>query len=396
MTAAHRWVDTAARFDEVVSALDGEPAIALDTEFHRERTYYPQVALVQLAWGDPAAPDIVLVDTLAVDLAPLAPVLAGPTTVVMHAAQQDLEVLLRTCATLPSRLFDTQLAAGFAGHNMPSLANLVQALLGRRLPKGDRLADWLHRPLTDDERSYAASDVVHLLDLHDRLRTDLDGGGRLGWAEDECAELLARAQNARDPDEAWWKVKEARQLRGEAVGVAQALAAWRERRAAEVDQPVRFVLPDLALVSIAQRPPAGADALRRVRGLDGRHLRDGAVDGILGAVQAGRELPRSRLRLPPASDVERELRPAVALVSAWVSQLGRELRIDPALLATRGDLEAFLRKDMSGRLWSGWRHDVVGDAVQRLVGGEAALAFDGRGGLVLEARSRLPVPQPAG
>ncbi len=155
------------------------------------------------------------------------------------------------------------------------------------------------------------------------------------------------------------------------------------------DQPLRFVLPDLALVGMAQRPPRDQDGVRQVRGLDGRHLRGGLGAEILAAVRRGLELPRSELRFPPSvGEVDRDLRPAVALVSAWISQLGRQLHIDTTLLATRADSEALVRGDADARLGQGWRAATVGDAIRRLVGGDAALAFDGSGGLVLETRSR--------
>ncbi|MGI8662663.1 MAG: ribonuclease D [Acidimicrobiales bacterium] len=382
---SYRWIDDAAGFDEVLAELADESLIGLDTEFHRERTFYPRVALVQLSWADGA--QIVLVDALAVDLAPFARILDGPATIVMHAGAQDLEVLQRECATVPTQLFDTQLAAGFCGWSNPSLGTLVESIVGLRLPKGDRLADWLHRPLTDDQRDYAASDVAHLHHIHRWLVERLVADDRLAWAEDECAQLLHKATTPRDPLEAWWRVKEARSLRMPAAAIAQELAAWRELRAGEVDQPIRFVLPDLALVSIAQRPPVDVAALRRVRGLDERHLRNGAAEQILGVMVAGAVRARDELRVPPAGDVDRELRPAITLVSAWISQLGREIMIDPGLIATRGDLEAFLRGDTDARLAQGWRSQAVGANIRRLVGGEAALAFDGRGGLVLEERS---------
>ncbi|HEV3227301.1 MAG TPA: HRDC domain-containing protein, partial [Acidimicrobiales bacterium] len=287
---------------------------------------------------------------------------------------------------LPRHLFDTQIAAGFAGYNGPALTTLVQGVLGVRLPKGDRLADWLRRPLTEDQKEYAASDVQHLLPLYDWLVDRLDHENRLEWAQDECAQVLAKAATPRDADEAWWKVKEARQLRGKAVGVAQALAAWRERRAGEIDQPVRFVLPDLALVGIAQRPPASIEDLRRVRGLDDRHVRGAMAESIMRVIDEGLALGRENLRLPPTGDVDRDLRPAVTLVSAWISQLSRQLHIDTTLLATRADVEALLRGDESARLTQGWRADVLGQDIRRLVEGRAALSFDGKGGLVLEDR----------
>jgi len=380
------WVDTKDDFADVVSALEHEPVLGLDTEFHRERTYYPQLALVQLVWGTPDSPEIALVDATTVDLATFARVLETDTTIVMHSSVQDIEVLLRACNALPAHLFDTQIAAGFAGYNGPSLATLVQGVLGTRLPKGDRLADWLRRPLTDEQRTYAAADVQHLLLLHRWLVDRLEEQGRLSWAEDECTQVLLKGAAPRDPNEAWWKVKEARQLRGKAVGVAQSLAAWRERRAGEIDQPVRFVLPDLALVGIAQRPPTSVEALRRVRGLDDRHLRGATAEAILDAIDEGLALAKEELRLPATGDVDRELRPAVALVSAWISQLSRQLQIDTTLLATRADVEALLRKDKNARLTRGWRAEVLGQDIQRLVEGRAAISFDGKGGLVLEDR----------
>jgi ribonuclease D len=278
------------------------------------------------------------------------------------------------------------LAAGFAGYSTPSLATLVQGVLGVRLPKGDRLADWMRRPLTAEQKEYAAADVRHLLSVHRWLMQRLERDGRIDWALDENAQLLAKAGEPRNPDEAWWKVRESRQLRGKSIGVAQALAAWRERRAAEIDQPIRFVLPDLALVAIAQRPPATIDDLRRVRGLDERHLRSSTGRDVMDAIEEGLALPKTALRIPPTADVDRDLRGAVTLVSAWISQLSRQLHIDATLLATRADVEALLRGDESARLTIGWRADVVGQDIRRLVEGRAALAFDGKGGLLLEDR----------
>jgi ribonuclease D len=381
--ARHRWIDTDAALVELLDELEGEPELAIDTEFHRERTYWPQVSVVQIGWPG----GIALVDVLGTDPRMLARLFGPTTVVVMHAASQDLEAFGHLCDAVPAVLFDTQVAAGFLGYGTPSLASLVQGELGIALPKGDRLTDWLRRPLGDDARTYAAADVAHLGVLAARIRAALAGRGRLQWALDECELARVKATVAREPDEAWWRVKDARSLRGAAVGVAQELAAWRERRAGEIDQPIRFVLPDLALVGIAQRPPADRSALGRVRGLDERHLRNGAAEGILEAVRAGQALPKDAQRLPPAADVDRELRPALTLVSAWVSQLGRTLGIDTTLLATRGDIESFLRHDATSRLAVGWRADVLGNAIADLVGGDAALAFDGAGGLVLEERS---------
>lgn len=383
LAVEHRLVVDDAGLAEVVAALEGVGAYAVDTEFHRERTYYPQLALVQIAWPG----GLVLVDPLAVDISPLSRVLEGPGTAVMHAASQDLEVLQRACGTVPSALFDTQLAAGFVGFSTPSLSSLVDRVLGIDLPKANRLTDWLHRPLSTDQRHYAAADVLHLLELAGLLEAELEATGRLGWARAECEELRVRRWGPPEPEDAWRRLKDARSLRGRARGVAQAVAEWRERRAAETDQPVRFVLSDLALVGVAQGVPKDVEQLRRIRGVDQRHLRDGQGQAIVAAVQRGRALPETSLRAPRRDQLDRDLRPAQTLLAAWVGQLGRELRLDPGLLATRADLSAFLVDDPESRLAQGWRAELVGEPARSLVKGDLALAFDGSGSLVLERRS---------
>ncbi|MGH9158146.1 MAG: ribonuclease D [Acidimicrobiales bacterium] len=374
-------MDDRRRLDDLVDELTEAPAYGLDTEFHRERTYHPHLAVLQLAGPN----GIALVDPLAVDPAPLAKVLDGPGVAVLHAADQDLEVLQRACGTVPSRLFDTQLAAGFLGMSTLSLVALAERVLGQRLVKGDRLTDWTRRPLTADQQRYAASDVEHLLELRERLTADLASRNRLAWAEDECELLRTRSRWDTAPEAAWWRVKEARSLRGQARGVAQEVAAWRERRASSLDRPARFILPDLALASIAQRPPRRVEDVAGVRGMDGRYLKGEAGPELLRAVAKGEKLDESALRLPPVDDVDRRLRPAVTLVSAWIAQLAGDLDLDPVLLATRADLHCFLRRDPDARLSTGWRKELIGDAVARLVEGRAALAFDGRE-LVLEDR----------
>ena len=257
----HRFIATDTELAEVVDELGAQGRYALDTEFHRERTYWPKVALVQIAW--PGA--LVLIDPLEVDLTPLRAVMESDALAVLHAAAQDLEVLELSTGAIPGRIFDTQIAAGFLGMSTPSLASLHERDLGMQLPKGNRLTDWLERPLRDAQRDYAAADVDRLLDIHDRLTEQLVELGRLDWAVEECEILRARDRGPRDPLEAWRKIKEARHLKGTALSVARAVAAWRERRAADADQPVRFVLSDIAVVAIAQAEPTSVESLAKVR-----------------------------------------------------------------------------------------------------------------------------------
>ena len=382
----HLWVDEPEALADLAEELAGQPAYGIDTEFHRERTYYPHLALLQLSWPGGVA----LVDPLALDVAPLGRVLAGPGVAVAHAAAQDLEVLGRACGVVPSRLFDTQVAAGLLGLSTPSLAVLLRSVLGRPLPKADRLSDWTRRPLTAEQRDYAAADVAHLLDLLEEMESRLAAQGRLAWAEQEC-ELVRRVALAeRDGETAWWRIKEARRLRDSAAAVAQVVAAWRERTAAALDRPVRTLLPDMALVGIAQRPPRSREQLRGVRGLKARHLGGGRSDSILAAVEEGLALPPERVRLPPDDQPEPRWRAPLALAGAWLAQHASDVGLDPGLLATRADLVALMRGDSSSRLASGWRAEVAGEGLRRLLDGEVAVAFDRRGRLVLEERSGRP------
>ena len=330
-----------AEFDDLIATLAGRARIAVDTEFHREKTYFPRVALIQVAWEGGLA----LIDPLELDLAPLAGLVESDLLVVMHAAGQDLEVFDRVCGAVPRHLFDTQLAAGFMGMSSPSLASLHERELGLRLPKGDRLTDWLARPLSRSQLEYAASDVAHLLEIHDRQIRRLTDDGRLAWAEQECRDMLERERGRRVPEDAWLRIKEARQLRGNARDVVRSVAAWRERRAAEIDIPVRHVLPDLGVVAVAQRAPKGVGDLKGVRGLDGRHHKGVVAEGIVAAVAEARNLP--------------------------------PLVVDPRR-AGGGDEGC--------RMATGWRHEIVGGPVDDLLSGRASLAFDGRGGLLLEPR----------
>lgn len=372
--------------ERLCSRLADVQRYGVDTEFHLERSYFPQAALIQLAWDDQVA----LVDPLAVDASPLAEVLQGPAIAIVHAVDQDLAVLEQTCGAVPSRIFDTQVAAGFLGMSTPSLAKLVERMLGVALPKADRLTDWLRRPLTTEQMIYAAGDVDHLLALHDVMVAKLDRLGRRAWAEAECAEVLMAPRRTLVPEQAWWKMRDHRQLRGSARGVAQEVAAWREREAARRNVPRRTVLADLALAAIAQRPPADRQQLQQIRGMDGRHLANGAADAILAAVRRGQALTPDELHLPPDAREERANPAVVALAAGLVRQMAEEHQYDASLLATRADVSDLVA-GVPGPLDRGWRRDLVGVPLRKLLDGELAIAVGPNGDLVLEERSHQPL-----
>ena len=372
------WIDSERDLTALSSRLKSVEVYSLDTEFHRERTYYPQLALMQIN----VEGSIYLIDTTKLDPAAIAELLDNRALVLLHAAQQDLDVLQLVCDTKLTNIFDTQIAAGFVGYSTPSLSALVQRELGISLPKGDRLTDWLRRPLSDDQRSYAAADVEHLPALYESITAQLHEAGRVSWAQDACGELAARPSSLIEPERAWLRIKDVRTLKPRSRGVAQAVAQWREERAQRLNIPVRQVLADLALLGIAQRAPRTVDELSQARGVDGRYTKGSIAEEILRAVDRGREVEAEF----PRNDVEefdRDLRPAATLMSAWISEVATRERIEVALLGTRADIIDYLRGATASRLRQGWRAEVLGADLADLVSGQAGIAFDGSGGLRL-------------
>ena len=374
----HRWIEDESALDEVIDEILLQPRYAIDTEFHREKTYYPKLALVQLKWGEKTA----LVDPLAVDPRCLARLFESEILAVFHAAQQDLEVLRHASLSAPKNIFDTQIAAGFLGYSTPSLSTLVQAIKKVALSKGDRLTDWLRRPLTTAQCVYAADDVAHLLDLHDELSSQLNELGRTVWVADACNDLVARPSGPIDSRLAWLKLKEARSLKGSSRGVAQAVGQWREERAMRSDHPPRRIMSDMALLGIAQRVPKNVEELASTRGVDDRHLSSEFCKEIMTAIREGAQ---HTIELPSheSDDVEKWARPALTLITAWIGELARKNKIDATLLATRSDISAFLRKSPEARLMQGWRAAVVGEDLNRILSGTVGLSVDRDGHLKL-------------
>lgn len=365
------WIDTQAELETLIDELCETDAYALDTEFHRERTYLPVLALIQIATPD----GISLVDPFAVDVRPLQRVLERDNVCVMHAAAQDLEILELECGAAPRRLFDTQIAALFCGYRTSSLGKLVEGFLGLGLDKSAQLTDWTRRPLPDADLSYAASDVAHLLELRDTLSRDLRTRGRLEWAGEEIERLRAKDRTPPDPRTLWWKLRGKAKLNGKARGVAQELAAWRDDEARTRNKPVRSVLSDMALLSLAQRPVRDAGQLRAIRNFDARRFKH--TEALLAAVQRGVRLPRSDVRLPPQKPANLpNVDGVIALCLAWLAQRALEEDLDITVLGTRDDVTNLVLGQVS-RLSDGWRRQLVGGELSSIIDGTAALRVRG-------------------
>lgn len=368
------WIDSDKDLIDFTQEALSESHFYLDTEFHREKTYFPQLALVQIA----TSRRIVIIDPLMVDMKLLRPLFDGPGMCVLHAAQQDLDVMAQSCGYIPSRMLDTQLCAGFLGYSQPSLASLLQSYLKVIVPKGDRLTDWLRRPLTKDQLTYAASDVAYLAEMSSIIFNELEERGRMQWAIDACEELRVRPTGPNPPEDAWLRVKDVRTLKGRSRWVAQAIAEWRENRAMDLDLPPRHVLSDIAILGIAQKAPRTADDMLQSRGVDHRHVNGPQGRALLEAVQLGIENSgQGELSFPShdGDDLDKSMRPAATLVSAWVTELARQSNLDAGLLGTRKDINDLLGGAPGARMSEGWRADIVGRDIEDLVAGRKALTF---------------------
>lgn len=366
--------------------------LGIDTEFMSEGRYRAMLCLAQIAVEDPAARDgvrIVLIDALdEVDVAPVRELLNDPAIeIVLHAGRQDVAILRRVWATELTNIFDTQIAAGFAGGSAQAgYANLLGAILGRRVGKTASYTRWDARPLTPEQLSYAAEDVAHLLELSDELQRRLTRSHRLGWAREECRRLES-ATDERDPFTVWERLPRINQLDPRARAVARQLAAWRERTAASEDRPVGSVLSDAPLVELAKRQPSNVRSLEQIRGLYPSTIRRRG-EAILAAIAAGLKdepVPRE----PARERAEAADAPLIALAEALLRARSLEARLAYELIASRAELEQIVAAARRGdpepqvRTLNGWRRELVGADLRDLLEGRKAIAIGDHGRLEL-------------
>ncbi len=360
--------------------------LGIDTEFMSEGRYRALLCLVQVVVDDPEAPDgtrIILIDALnRVDIAPLAELLAEPDIeVVLHAGRQDVAILRRVWSTEMTNVFDTQIAAGFAGAGAQTgYGNLLGAILGRRVGKTASYTRWDARPLTAEQLSYAAEDVAHLMELADELQRRLEETGRLGWAREECRRLES-ATDERDPETAWERLPRIGQLDSRARAVARELGAWRERTAAREDRPVGSVVADATLVEIAKRRPANVRALEQIRGIHPSAIKRRGEE-ILDAVARGIQAPPIP-RDPAHGRSDPGDAPLIALAEALLRARALDAGLAYELIASRVELEMIVAAARRGepepdvRTLNGWRRELVGSDLRDLLSGKAGIAVGG-------------------
>lgn len=347
-------------------------AIAIDTEFLRERTYHAKLCLVQVATPD----ECVVIDPLTIDdLSPLAELMADVDTLkVFHACSQDMEVLVHTLGVCPAPIFDTQVAAGFLGERAQcSYHNLVHSFCGVSLPKTESLTDWSRRPLSPQQIEYAVDDVRYLIDAYRVIESKLHSLGRTAWVRDEIRPLADPAHYRSDPRSAFKRVKRINACTRRQLAVARELAAWREHRAEDRDIPRKWVMSDEVLVALCRRVPKTIEGFRAVRGTEQLSTRD--VEVALDAIARGVRCPAENL--PSIGRAHRtpapELESVIDLMYALIRLVSDRSGVATSLIISRDGLLDYIDHPERSPLREGWRFELVGTLIDDLLRGDIGL-----------------------
>ena len=353
--------------------------ICVDTEFHRETTYWPELCLVQAS-----APGVEgLIDPLAedLDIGPFLDLIAADNRVkVFHAARQDIEIFNRLIGHPPGPIFDTQIAAMALGFgDSISYDNLVQRVVRRQIDKSSQFTDWMRRPLSQKQLVYALGDVTHLRDIYLIMREELEKTGRMGWVREEMADLEDPVKYDTDPMKAWQRLK-LRKPKKDYAAVVVAVAAWRERLAQELDKPRRRILKDDAIQEIAAQKPRNENDYNQLRAVPSGFIRSKHGQGLMEAVIEAIDNPdKFAPELEPRVQNAQIPAGAPELLKVLLKHVSDEHNVVPRLIANAADIDRIARGETSEDIaaMTGWRYDMFGKKAQALLNGQLAVSFQG-------------------
>lgn len=358
-------------------ALSEHDFICVDTEFHRETTYWPQLCLIQAAAPgvegliDPLDPDL--------DIGPFLTLISEESRVkVFHAARQDLEIFNRLIGYPPGPIFDSQIAAMALGlGDSISYDNLIQRVLKTSVDKSSQFTDWTRRPLSDKQLTYALGDVTYLRDAYQIMCGQLAEMGRLEWVREEMAELENAALYDTSPENAWQRLK-LRKPRKDYAAVLAAVAGWREIRAKELDRPRRRILKDDAIYEIAEQKPRAAAGYDRLRAVPKGFVNSRHAEGLIDTVNAAIEDPDNYApELPKRQQNAQVPAGAPEMLKVLLKHVSDDVQVVPRLIANAADIERIARGEQENiAAFKGWREDVFGKHARALLSGKLALSFE--------------------
>ncbi|WAR45543.1 ribonuclease D [Methylomonas rapida] len=369
-----QYINHADQLPALCEQISQEPWIALDTEFLREKIYYPKFCLLQIA-----APGwVACVDPLSItDLGPLFTAIYNPSiTKVLHSCRQDLEIFYQLTGRIPEPIFDTQIAAPLLGfQENPGYAMLVSSFLNINLNKAHTRTDWSARPLSDDQIQYAADDVIYLCKIYTMMCEQLDKLGRLNWLDNDFALLNDPELYQLSPENAWLRIRGKNKLTGRQLSILQSLSEWRERTAQSENKPRNWLFPDDMLLELAKLQPVTLADLAKIRNINERSAnRYGKV--LCELIASARQTPPK-----PLKEKERPIKKThqheaiIDVLSAVVRIRAEENSLNPVILATRNELEQLLFGEEDCPLLHGWRYNMAGRELQGLLQGQYTLSL---------------------
>lgn len=373
----HALIHKQAELEQFCKEVAESGFITVDTEFIRDKTYFPRLCLVQVA-GDKAEG---IIDPLAkgLDLAPLFALLQSKKLLkVFHACRQDIEIFYMLTGKIPSPIFDTQVAAAVCGYGESvGYETLVNKIAKKDIDKSSRYTDWSARPLTDKQLSYALSDVTHLRVIYEKLQQQIDKAGRADWIEEEHAYLSDTNLYDTKPEDAWKRLKYGN-MRSRQLAVLRELAAWREKEAREADVPRGHIVKDDGLIELAHTAPTKEADIKGLRRL-GKSLPKARLDAILKHVKKALDQPpesypkaEKHTRLPP--DIAGPMELLKMLLKVQSDAEG----VSASIIATKDDLESIAMGHKDSPALSGWRYDIFGQKAEALMAGKLSLSLDSK------------------
>jgi ribonuclease D len=369
---AFETIDSDQKLQQYCSKINQADVCYIDTEFVREKTYYPVLALIQISTDDTLA----CIDPLVIeDFSPLSELLVNPRLLkVFHSPDQDLEILHQVLNVIPQPIFDTQLAATVLGYqHQISYAELVRLITGTELEKKHTRADWSRRPLTDSELDYAMDDVVYLIPVYKEIQHQLTLKNRWAWIKQDLAALSDPDSYHVDLDGLWKKLKGINKLKGNQLEIARQLSVWREQRAQQSDRPKRWILKDEVIIDIARLKPVTIDELSGVRDLGDKLIeRNGAalLELIENAATVAAEDWPILQKIKPLSQDQQTIADGLMAICRMVAE---QNNLSVSTLTTRKDIEKLIVNRKGSPLLEGWRQEMVGDKLLSFLHGQIAL-----------------------
>ncbi len=381
------YIDTPALLAAAYPEMAACRVLCIDTEFHREKTYYAEFALMQIYGNGQCW----IIDPLAIDdLSGLWDILCNPDILkVFHAGRQDIEIFVKESGRLPAPLFDTQIAAALLGYGQQvGFGNLVQRITKKALAKGESFTDWKARPLTPKQLIYAADDVIWLMPVYQHLQERLEATGRMAWLEEEQSVLNDPATYDNDETSVFWRVKGVTRLKGKHLAALRELAAWRERAAKARDIPRRRMISDEALLEIARRSSLTLQTMQRMRGVNAGFIKRFGEE-LIQVWQRGMDTPESdwprqaaRRHNQTGTDLRLEMLDTLVRLKAEAGEIAASILANKSELAELASW-GYRCKDEPPAVacLHGWRYELVGHDLLRLLRGEICLHLNPQTGL---------------